>query len=164
MDKMESFFKGHPSQLKVARMIFVRGISVESGIAYCGGIKQSDSDIARAAGVDRRVVRTTLERISSDEKMDLLFKNVRPMLNMTDIAEGLGCTSFDIVPTDSKVPGILASVTTSLFESGYCIRQIVIDEDENRQAVLSVIVEGKVTADDISSLRGCTGVGSIILK
>lgn len=164
MDSMESFFKGHPSQLKVARMIMVRGISVESGIAYCGGIKQSDTDIARTAGVDRRVVRSTLERISSDNKMNELFRNIRPMLNMTDIASGIGCTSFVIVPTDSKVPGILASVTTALFESGYCIRQIVIDEDEDNKAVLSVIVEGRMTPNDISSLKGCTGVSSIILK
>lgn len=164
MDKVSAFFGGHPAQLKVAKMIMVRGISVVDGKAMCGDIEQSDSAIARAADVDRRVVRTTLERISSDQEMDAIFRRIRPMLNMTDMASGIGCTSFDIIPTDSKVPGILASITTNLYNAKYSIRQIVIDEDEMGKAILSVIVEGSVSPEDIASLKGCTGVDRIVLK
>ena len=164
MDNVSAFFESHPSQLKVARTIMVRGISVSNGKAMCGDIEQSDSAIARVAGVDRRVVRTTLERISADPEMDALFKRIRPMLNMTDIASYIGCTSFDIIPTDSKVPGILSSITANLFDAGYCIKQMVIGDDDNGRPILSVIVEGSMTPDDIASLKNCTGVDRIVLK
>lgn len=164
MDTIFSYFEGYPAQLKVARMILVRGISVVGGKALCGGIEQSDSAIARAAGVDRRVVRTTIEHIMSDPELTAIFNNVRPMLNMTAMAKMIGCTSIDIIPTDSKVPGILASITADLFESGYCLRQIVINEDESGKATLSVIVEGEMAPDDIAALKDCTGVDKIILN
>lgn len=164
MDTIFSYFEGYPAQLKVARMILVRGISVIDGKAMCGGIEQSDSAIARAAGVDRRVVRTTIEHIMSVEELAKIFSNVKPMLNMSDMASMISCTSIDIIPTDSKVPGILASITARLFESGYCIRQIVINEDEDWRATLSVVIEGVMAPDDIAALKNCTGVDKVVLK
>ena len=80
MEFLGDYFKGYPSQQKVAGKLLSCGIRVADGHAYCGDIEQGDSAIGRACGVDRRVVRSTLERISSTPELDAIFTKVRPML------------------------------------------------------------------------------------
>jgi len=52
--------------LQVARVLLKYGLSVEGGKAYCGGMRVSAVEIARKAGVDRRVAILTLDVISKE--------------------------------------------------------------------------------------------------
>lgn len=162
---LENYFERFPSQMKVASKLLSYGMSVKDGKAYCGDIEQSDSAIARACNVDRRVVKSTLEYISSTPKLKSLFSKLSPMLSMVDMASEIGCSSITIVPTDSKVPGILVDVTAVLYRNGVNIKQVTIEdiEDLNR-ALLHIVVEGKIDSEIIPQLRASRGVASIIIK
>ena len=162
---MKAMFKSCPSQWKVAELLLRNGIRVSEGKAYCGDIEQSDSAISRAAGTDRRAVRTTLERISSTPELDSFFTKLRPMLSMADLAPEIGCSSIVIVPTDAKIPGILADITTVLYKAGVSVRQAVVDDSGDRdKSVLLVVADGRIPPETIGNLKLCRGVSSIIIR
>lgn len=165
MENMVRFFQSYPSQEKVVKVLLRNGIRVEDGVAYCGDIVQNDSSIGRAAGVDRRVVKSTLERISSTPELNAKFSKLRSMLSMTDLAPEIGCSSLVIIPTDATMPGILADITATLFRHGISVRQMFVDDSGDREkSVLSVVVDGVVPPEVIPELKSCRGVASIIIK
>lgn len=165
MDGLEEHFKEYPSRLKVARLLLSHGMRVEKGVAYCGDIQQSDSSIGRAAGVDRRVVKSTLQQISDTPELDSLFSKVRCMLSMRDMAREIGCSSLLVVPTDAKMSGILSGITEVLYRHGLSIRQAVVDDSGDRdKSVLSVVIDGELPPEVIPELRSCRGVDSIVFK
>ncbi len=165
MDRVNKYFQGFPSQEKVAALLIRYGISVKEGRAFCGEIEQSDSAIGRAAGVDRRVVRSTLMRISSIPELDAIFSKLQSMLSMVELAPEIDCSSMVIVPTDAKMPGILASITSTLYENGMSVRQAIVDDSGDREkSVLLVVVDGKIPPEVIPRLKSCRGVASIIIK
>ena len=162
---MGDSFSGFTSKDKVARLLLQQGMSVRDGHAYCGEVEQGDSAIGRACGVDRRVVRATLERISSTPSLDTIFSKLRCTLSMADLAPEIGCSSIVITPTDSTMPGILADITSVLYRAGISVRQAMVDDTGNNDAaVLLVVVYGKIPSDVIPELRACRGVSSILIK
>lgn len=165
MERVNRYFEGFPSQEKVATLLIKYGISVREGRAFCGDIEQSDSAIGRAAGVDRRVVRSTLMRISSIPELDAIFTKLESMLSMVELAPEIGCSSMVIIPTDATMPGILAAITSTLYENGMSVRQAIVDDSGDREkSVLLVVVDGKIPPEVIPRLKSCRGVASIIIK
>ena len=146
MDILGEAFSGFPSQEKVAKLLLQQGISVRDGHAYCGDIEQGDSAIGRACGVDRRVVRSTLERISSTPELDSKFSKLRSTLSMVELAPE-------------------ADITDVLFRAGVSVRQAMVDDSgDQNTAVLLVVVYGKIPAEAIPMLKSCRGVSSILIK
>lgn len=165
MDILGDEFSGFPSQEKVAILLLEQGIRVEGGKAFCGSIVQSDSAIGRACGVDRRVVRATLERITATPALNDIFSKLRCTLSMIDLAPEIGCSSVIITPTDSTMPGILADVMDVLYKAGLSVRQAMVDDTGDKTAaILVVVVYGKIPAAVIPELKACRGVASIMIK
>ncbi len=165
MDILGDSFSGFPSQEKVARLLLQQGMSVRDGHAYCGEVEQGDSAIGRACGVDRRVVRATLEKISATPELDSKFSKLRSMLSMVELAPEIGCSSIVITPTDASMPGILADITDVLFRAGVSVRQAMVDDSgDDNSAVLLVVAYGKIPPESIPMLKACRGVASILIK
>ncbi len=165
MEVLERYFDKYPSQKRVASLLFSYGIKVVDGKAYCGSIVQSDSAICRAAEVDRRIVRTTLERISSTQELNAVFSKLECMLSMENLAPEIGCSTIKIIPTDAKMSGIVSDITSVLYRHGLSIRQAAGDDKGERESsVLTIVIDGTVPSDLIPELRSCRGVSSIILK
>ena len=165
MDVLTECFKGFPSQEKVARQLMSLGVKVINGKAYCGEIEQGDSAIGRALNVDRRVVRSTLERISSTPRVDSIFSKLKCTLSMVDLAPEIGCSSLIIIPTDAKIPGILADISSTLYKAGVSVRQAMVDDSgEREKSVLLIVVDGIIPPEVIPDLKSCRGVSSIVIK
>jgi len=142
-----------------------QGISVKDGFAWCGKIKQSDSAIARAANVDRRVVRSTIESICSDEYMSSLFSKFNSMLLLADAASLIGCSAIEIVPVDASVPGVMAGILNVLYEARINVRQAVVsDPESDRFSHLIITVDGTIPGDVMTKVRNCRSVSSVIIK
>lgn len=165
MDRVLSAFRGFPSQEKVAMMMLAHGISVRDGTAYCGDIRLSDSALGRAAGVDRRVIRSTMERIRKDARLSSLFSGLRSIALFSDVAAEIGCTTLEIVPTDAMLPGILAEVTAIIYRAGVSVRQAVVDDPGfNDDAHLIVVLEGSLPSEYIPMIKEARGVSRIIIR
>ncbi|MDR3075065.1 MAG: regulator of amino acid metabolism, contains ACT domain protein [Candidatus Methanoplasma sp.] len=165
MYRVKEEFSGFPSQEKVATLLLRNGIRVEDGVAYCNSIRQSDAAIARAAGVDRRVVRSTLERISGTPELGRLFSGLQSMLLMANVAPEIGCTALEIIPTDATIPGILAGITDVMYKGGLSVRQAVVDDPGTRMdSHLIIVVDGQMPSELLPAIKQCRGVSSVILR
>jgi predicted regulator of amino acid metabolism with ACT domain len=165
MDSTMDRFNGYPSQKAVALLMMHLGLSVKGGSAYCGNVKITDASLAKAAGVDRRVVCSTIEHIENDPELIAVFSKLRSMLLLSDVAPAIGCSTLEIIPTDAKMPGILAEVSRVIFEANVSIRQAVVDDtgDQNG-ARLIVVMDGQLPSEYLPRVRSCRGVASVTIR
>ena len=101
MDALLKAFDRYPSQKNVVQVMLRLGLSVKDNKAYCGNVEITDSALARAADVDRRVVRSTIERIMATPDLIQKFSKLRSMCLLSDIAPEIGCSTLEIIPTNA---------------------------------------------------------------
>ncbi|MGE4274897.1 MAG: hypothetical protein AB7E27_02400 [Candidatus Methanomethylophilaceae archaeon] len=164
MRKISDHFQGYPSQEKLARMMLRYGIKVQGGMVFCGNVEISDSALGRAAGVDRRIVKSTVERIESIPELCSLYSLLEPTSLLAPVAPLMGWSVLEIVPTNAGTPGILAEVAAVIAAAGISIRQAIVDDPElSDQPRLVVVTDSPVPPDYIPALKRCVGVRSLIL-
>ncbi len=153
-------FKRFPAQEKVIRLILQRGFQVnERGRVVSGEIEIPHAQIAKELGVDRRVVDTTATAIREDEDLWKVFRNVRSMTFLGDLAPVLGLGVIEITPVNAAKTGLLGDVASAVARYGLSIRQAVSDDPyfvENPK--LTIITEGKIPGDLVRLLTEIDGV------
>ncbi|MDM7938899.1 MAG: amino acid-binding protein [Methanothrix sp.] len=153
-------FKRYPAQEKVIRLILQRGFQVnDRGRVVSGEIEIPHAQIAKELDVDRRVVDTTAQAIREDEMLWKVFKNVRSMIFLGDVAPILGLGVIEITPTDAAKTGILGDVASAVAKTGLSIRQAVSDDPYFVESPkLTIIAEGKIPGDLVRQLMEIEGV------
>jgi predicted regulator of amino acid metabolism with ACT domain len=155
-------FRRYPAQERVVRLMIQNGLRI-SGDAICAGpIEIADTAIGRAADVDRRIVRSTVETILSDARLSRVFTRLSPTLHLKDVAPDLGCGVIEIVVADPKQPGILAGVSKVISDHRISIRQAnVEDPDFTEEPKLFVVTETRVPGALIPVLQAVPGVRGV---
>src|SRR5881628_2510050 len=120
--RFRHYFKGFPAQEKVAQLMVMYGRRV-----YAAEIKLSDTAMALAAGVDRRVVTATVDTIDKNDELRSFFDALRPVCHLREIAPLMNWGAIEIVPTNASKPGILAGVAAIIAQAGISIRQVIMD-------------------------------------
>lgn len=157
-------FKGFPAQEKVAQLMVVYGLRVHEGRVYAGEIRISDTAMARAAGVDRRVVTATVKTIEKSPDLRAFFDRLRPACNLRDIAPLMDWGAIEIVPTNASKPGILAGVAAIIAEAGISVRQVIMDDPEIVDDPHGFIVtEAPVPERLLPRIKQVDGVKSVVL-
>lgn len=156
-------FEKHPAQQKVLRILFERGFQVSNeGKVVSGSIEIAHTQLAREAGVDRRVVDATTDTILADELLKNIFQNVRSIPFLRDVAPQLGLGVLIITPDDAANVGILADVSRVVSENGLSIRQAVSDDPYfTDEARLTIITDSKIpggVVDKILEINSVKGV------
>lgn len=156
-------FKNHPAQEKVIRMLLERGFQVnEQGRVVSGTIEIPHTQIANEIAVDRRVVDSTCETIIADKTLMQIFRNVRTIPFLREVAPLLGLGVIVIAPDNAARKGLLGAVATAVAEHGIIIRQAVSDDPYlTEEPKLTIITEGKVSGELVNTLTGIKGVKSV---
>lgn len=153
-------FRRFPAQEKVIRLILQRGFQIsDRGRVVSGEIEIPHAQIAKELGVDRRVVDTTAAAIREDESLYKVFKNIRSMIFLGDVAPVIGLGVIEITPVNAAKTGVLGDVASAVARYGLSIRQAVSDDPyfvENPK--LTIITDGKVPGDLVQLLMGIDGV------
>ncbi|NLK26191.1 MAG: regulator of amino acid metabolism, contains ACT domain protein [Euryarchaeota archaeon] len=161
---LSKYFGRYPSQGKVARLLLSHGLRVKEGKVYCDEIEVADMAIARAAQVDRRIVRAAVQTIEAEDELREVYSALHATAMLRDVAPVMGWSCIEVVPTDAHVPGILAEIASIIAEAGINIRQALVDDpmlmEEPR---LYVITESAVPSELIPRIKKCRGVRSLIL-
>jgi hypothetical protein len=161
---ISEYFQKYPSQAKVAKLLMRCGMSVKEKRIHCGNIVISDTALARAAGVDRRVVKSTIETISRDRQLARFFSKLQPTINFKDVAPVMGWSAIEIVATDAGQPGILSAISSKIAEAGISIRQAIVDDPEtSEEPRIFIITESTVPPELIPRLRSAKGVKSLTI-
>ncbi len=166
---MWSAVRGHfvkrKAGLQVVRLLIESGIRVdEDGRFYVGGAEITDVSLARAAGVDRRVVRDTASYILEDDEMKAIFMKLRPAgTSLVGVASQLGYTVLKI-NADPHRSGILAGVSAVLAKHDLLVRQALADDpDLYPEPALTIVVEGHVPAVAVEDIGRLPYVSSITI-
>lgn len=161
---ISEYFQSYPSQAKVARLLLRNGMSVRDKRVFAGSVAITDTALAKAAGVDRRVVRSAVETISTDKQLSRFFSKLLPTNNFKDAASVMGWSAIEIVSEDAGQPGILAAVATTISDAGISIRQAIVDDPETSdEPRIFIITESTVPPELLPKLRSAKGVKSLTI-
>lgn len=159
-DRIKYKFEKFPARMAVAGKIVELGLRVgEKGKIYCGDVEISDVALARAADVDRRAVRATVDVILADEDLKSIFGNLWPAgAFLKNVAGDLG---FGVVEIEAEAgsPGIVAQATYLISQEKISIRQAHAGDPElEEHPRLTIITEKPVKGDLINQFLEIPGV------
>lgn len=159
-------FEKYPAQQKVLKLIFERGFQVnDEGKVTSGAIEIAHTQLAREAGVDRRVVDSTTEVILSDEQLSKIFHNVKSIPFLRDVAPLLGQGVIIITPDDASSKGIISEVSTVIAKHNISIRQAVSDDPAfTDEPKLTIITDTKVPGSIIEELLKLDSVKGVSIS
>jgi len=134
----------------------------EEGKVASGSIEIAHTQLAKEAGVDRRVVDATTKTIIADELLSTIFKNVHSIPFLKDVAPSLGLGVIIIIPEDAAHVGILAEVAGLISKHNVSIRQAVSDDpyltDNPR---LTIITDRKVPGELVDKILNLSSVKGV---
>ncbi len=159
-------FTRQKARLSVVRKMIELGVRVEDRFRLkVGDMSVSDSALAEAAGVDRRVVRTTVNQIMGEPDLREIFTKMKPIgTSLVDIAENLGYSVL-VVNADPRQPGVISGVSSVLSEYGVVIRQALADDpDFIPDPKLTLVLDGRVPPEAIVKIQSLPLVESLTLK
>lgn len=162
--RFRSYFKRFPAQEKVAQIMVSYGLRVHDARVFCGDLRVSDTAMARAAGVDRRVVTATVRTIEKTPELRAFFDRLRPVCHLRDVAPIMDWGAIEIVPTNASKPGILAGVAAIIAEAGISVRQVIVDDPELVDDPRGfIITEAPVPERLLPRIKQVDGVKSVVL-
>ena len=163
-DRLRPHFKGFPAQEKVAQLMVIHGLRVNGTGVYCGAIALADSSLARAAGVDRRVVTATVQTVQRTPELLEFFSRLIPTCHLKDIAGLMNWGAIEILPDNAAKPGILAGVASVIAEAGVSIRQVIVDDPEIADDPRGfIITDSPVPERLLPRIRAVSGVKGVVL-
>lgn len=158
-------YSDSPSQLRVVRFLLENGFGVnKSGKITANGIEMPATQVARAIGVDRRVVDTTARSILEHETLQQVFCNLRVTPDLSLVAEELGLTIITLIPKNATDKHIVASAVSILDRYDLSIRQLfVTDPILAEEPKLVMIINGPLPHGVVEDLRILPQVKRLIL-
>lgn len=162
---LEEFFENAHARKLVAVEFLRLGLKVNSrGNVFSGQIQLSPVKIARALGVDRRVVIDTAKDIAGNEKLFQIFFRLESRAFLGNAAKELGLDSIEI-RANPKEKGVVAVVAKILADQGMTIRQIIADDpDLFPDPVLSIVLDEKLDAQTIKKIKDLPFAQSVTIK
>ena len=161
---VEEHFAGKRAALRVVTTLMRLGIRVDrQGNLYCDTIELAPAKMARALGVDRRVVIETAKEIAADPELLPVFSDLAPIANVSKAAKFFGHDVLEI-NADPNTVGLVAKVSSVLARHKVGIRQIITDDpDLYPEPKMLLVADGKLPQKAVLELRRL-GLNSISFK
>ena len=157
-------FKDKPAKLKVAKLLMFNGLSVKDKSIFCNEVEVPYASVARAAGVDQRVVKSLIEDISSDGFLSSAFSKFRATLNLVELAPALGYGVVEITAVNPKEEGIVAAVASAIASEKLSIKQVISEDPELfEEPKLYIITDGPIPEKIIGELKKIGKIKSITI-
>ncbi len=165
--KIRAEFERQVVRPAVVRKMVECGMRVSDDMKiYVDDVEVDYLAVARAADVDRRVVKQTAEQIRKNPYLYSIFSKTRPLgTSLLDLVSLLGYSAV-VVEADPKSPGVMASVAEILSRRGMVVRQAIAEDPEMvPDAKMTLVVEGQMTGKALEELNGLKNIRSMkILK
>jgi predicted regulator of amino acid metabolism with ACT domain len=162
--KIAKYFNKYPKRKKLAQKLIEYGLKVKNGKIFCGQIELSDSKIARAFKIDRRIINATIKTITDNKDLNNIFARLKPTCHLRDVAEVMNWSVIEIIPEDPSMPGIIAGVTRILADANISVRQAIVDDFElTEEPRLFIIMEQSIQGQIIPEIRNVKGVKAILI-
>jgi len=160
---VKEYFKNYPARRKVAEILVNNGISIKNSKPYLGNIEISVNAIAKAAGVNRKIVYHTIEYIENTYELRSIFERLHPELNLDNVAPAMGWEVLEISFKKGKFGCSLEKIAKILSEKTCEIRQIIGERELMDSNKLVIIVENPLKMELISEIKNIESVESIMI-
>jgi predicted regulator of amino acid metabolism with ACT domain len=158
------YFNRYPKRKRLAQKLLEYGLKIKEDKIFCGEIELSDSKIARAFEVDRRIITSTIKTISNHKDLQRVFSQLRPTCDLKDVAPLMNWGVIEIIPEDPSMPGILADVAKEVADARISIRQAIVDDFEfSEEPRLFIVTEKQVPGLLIPKIRKIKGVKAVVI-
>jgi predicted regulator of amino acid metabolism with ACT domain len=159
---LEDAFLRYPMRRKVAEILLKYGLRVDknSGI-FCADIGISPVKIARAVGVDRRVVLETAQMIAGVPELSGIFESLAPKAFISGVAKNLG---FEVIEIEAEphAVGIVSKISAIIADARISIRQIVSDDpDIYPNPKLTIVLEKRLPGQALVKIRALKDIKRI---
>lgn len=162
--KIATHFNKYPGRRIIAQKLLEYGLKIKGKKVYCGEIELSNSKIARAFNVDRRIITSTIETITKNEDLEKVFTKLKPTCHLKDVAPKMNWGVIEIIPEDPSMPGILAEVSKMIAEKNISIRQAIVDDFEfYEEPRLFIVTEKPIPPNLITKIRNVKGVKAVLI-
>ena len=165
--KVRKEFERQVVRPDVVRKMIDCGLRVGDGDKiYVGDVEVGYSAVARAAGVDRRVVKQTVQQIRGNRYLNSLFSKTMPLgTSLLSLVSQLGYSAI-VIEADPKSPGVMAAVAEIMSRHRMVVRQAVAEDPEMvPDAKMTLVVEGQLPGEAMAELNELKVVRSLkILK
>ncbi len=159
---LEVFFKKYPARQKVADVLFRRGLSVKDGKVLCDGIEVPFIEIARSAGVNRRIVYDTINYIGKELPLRLFFERLRCGVDLFDVAPLMAMEALEVEVQEGHMQSAMEHIVGSM--SGKVrVRLMEARDVPGIGARLRIAVDGSIPAEVLDSIKGAPFVKNIVL-
>jgi len=153
-------FEKYPARMSVAGKMVDLGLKIgKDHKIYCGDLKINDLALAKAANVDRKAIKSTVDFILGDDDLANIFKNILPAGTLLkNIAKNLGLGVLEIEVGDENI-GILGAASDLISKEGISIRQAYASDIQLDQTpILTIITEETIPGDLIKDFLKIKGV------
>lgn len=162
--KISVYFNQYPKRKRLAQKLLEYGLKVDNNKIYCKDIELSDSKIARAFQLDRRIIASTIEMINEKEELKKLFSRLEPTCHLKNVAQNMNWGVIEIIPDDPSQPGILADVAKVVSDAKISIRQAIVDDFElSEEPRLFIVTEKQLPGSLIPKIRNINGVKAVVI-
>jgi predicted regulator of amino acid metabolism with ACT domain len=162
--KIAKYFDKYPKRKKLAQKLIEYGLRIKDGKIYCNQIELSNSKIARAFKIDRRIINATINTIKNKKDLEGVFSRLKPTCHLKDVAQSMKWGVIEIIPEDPSMPGILAGVTKILADGNISVRQAIVDDFElTEEPRLFIVIEQSISGDLIPKIRNSKGVKAVLI-
>lgn len=161
-------FSKQPSQLRVVMKMVSIGLRVaqddgETKI-FCDDIEIKPNSLAKAMGVDRRVVVEVIDKIVRDSTLMSFFRLLSPVANLGRASSKMGLGVIQIVSGSAEKPGIISGVSQIIAGEGISIRQVIVDDPEIYDDPRAIIVtDSPVPPSLLPEIRKVPGVEAVVI-
>lgn len=158
------YFNAYPKRRILAQKFLEYGLRVNNNKIYCGEIELSDTKIARAFNIDRRIIADTVITINKQKELQKIFFQLQPTCHLKNVAPEMEWGVIEIIPEDPSMPGILSNVASVVSDADISIRQAIVDDFElSEEPRLFIVVKKQVPGHLIPKIKKIKGVKAVVI-
>ncbi len=164
--KVREAFQRTPSRLKVAQLFLESGFRVTEEGIFAGSVELSTTKIARALGVDRKVVEMTAQVILSNKSLREVFSKLKPVADVSDVAR-YSQSRYGVMEVFavSSAVGIAAQATSLLAKENISIRYMLCkDPVFSVESSMVIVTDRRIPGRVVDQLLANPNVISVTLS
>ncbi|WP_456367799.1 regulator of amino acid metabolism, contains ACT domain protein [Thermococcus sp.] len=160
---LEAYFKNYPARKKVAEFLFENGLSVKNGRIYLKNVEVPISELARAIGVNRKIIYHTIEYIEKTYPLKLVFEKLNPLPSLIDVAPLMGWEVLEIDVEKDQYQMAFSDVLRLLAEDKTSIMEVFGRNLREETSKIFIVIDGTLSTETFGKIKNIRGFRKLIL-
>jgi predicted regulator of amino acid metabolism with ACT domain len=161
---LEAYFKNYPARKKVVEFLFENGLSVKDGRIYLKNVEIPISELARAIGVNRKIIYHTIEYIEKTYPLRLIFERLNPLPSLIDIAPLMGWEVLEIEVEKGFYETAFGDVMTLIAKNRIPVMEVFGRNLREETSRIFIVIDGTLPVDVFAKIKTIRGFQKLIIR